>query len=186
MSTPVSIHERIDRELARRLTLEVPAWLADEVAAGRILAADAQTAKVHRYDQDEERDRDYGLFSPILDTDDNSASSGGQGTGGLTSWRRDLAWMVFWQKRGQTEPAIATHNRIAAWLERHTITDDQLAEGDTNAPLIVDMEVSGTELIEPVDKQTDMVTALFFELTYDTRRGNPYQGPAAPERLEWQ
>ncbi len=186
MPDPVSIHERIDRELARRMALALPAWLAGEQAAGRVAAADAAAARVHRYDQDEEQARDYGLFSPLLDSDDSVAEPGGQGNGGYTTWRRDVAWMVFWQKRTQTDPAIASHHRIAAWLERQTIADDQLAEADTQAPLITDMEIRGTQLLEPVKDQTDMVSAIFFELIYDTRRGNPYLGPAAPERQEWQ
>lgn len=186
MPTPVSIHERIDRELIRRMAAALPEWVREEQDAGRMTAHDAAVAEVYRFDQDEDQEENYHLFSPVLLSDDNGASPGGQGGGGFTTWRRPMSWMVFWQKRQQVEPAATTHNRIAAWLESHTIDDDQLLEGTTNAPLLTDMEMGSIELIEPVDGQTNMVTGISFDLIYDTRRGNPYQGPATHERLEWQ
>jgi len=183
MAEKVSIAERIERELLRRMDLALPAFVVAEVAAERMNATDQSAAAAVRWDADEDGEAAVGLFSPLLSADEEEDSeAGGQGGGGQTNNTQRYVWLVHWQKRKQVEKATATHRRWAAFFERVAVVDDQLKEGGDGAgsggaALLVEVEKVGAQLLEPVQDVPNFTTAFFFEVSYDTNRGDPYVGP---------
>lgn len=194
MAEPVAIAERIERELTRRMTAALAAWLAADLASGRVNAADVSAAGAVnggaggacRWDADEDGDLDTPLFVPVLVPDaDEESRGGGDGGVGYTTNAQAFGWMLRWQKRaGVGETAQQLHRRWVSRLELVLVVDDQLLEGGDGVPLIVDMEKTGAGLLEPVKGQAEFCTFLEFEVTYDTKRGDPYTGPAVPVLME--
>ena len=178
MAEAVSIGERIERELVRRMAVALPARLMLEEAAGRMDAADRSAAEVARWDADENGDRAVGLFSPeLVPVEAEESDEGGQGGSGWTDNVQRMAWRVRWQKRNGGDTAQTLHRRWAAWLETVAVVEDQLREGGLGPTLVTEIEKIGAVLVEPGDGESEFETALLLEVRFTTGRGDPYVGP---------
>lgn len=211
MAELLTILDRIDLQFLRLLSASerMPAWLAEEVTAGRCGSADsvaaiaalARTVQVLEgasvtagegpyavEDFADDGGRDAAMFCPRLIWDEERADEGSEGGGGVADWVSELAvvlpWLPVYGGDGVTrEPTVRTHRRWLRRLVSAMVVDDQLVEAGTGEPLLVDVVEVGSALDVPGEQAEGLATVLVVEVHYSTLRGSRTEGPGFTERM---
>ncbi len=180
MPEKLTIKRRIELQLIAIVGAALPGWMDEEITAGRASAEDKTRADATEFDL---LGTDDSRFSMYLDGGEEEIEEGSQGTGGTVGRTMQvlLATRAPSVSAGD-EPANAAHGRWLGRMEQAVMADPYLIEDGTGEPLSTEVLVTDTlrgPLAEEMPEQSSMIV---IEVTYETLRGNPYQGPANTER----